>query len=216
MHLPIPEHSITEFIRWADYLGTFAFAISGTRLAAAHRFDWFGAYVVGLVTAVGGGTIRDIMLDLPIFWMTEPSYMLITTLALFVTIVFRRWLVRINNTVFLFDAIGLGLFTAVGVAKSLHAGLPWWIAPVMGTVTGAFGGMLRDILINEVPLIFRSDFYAMACVAGSLVYIGILYFGGSVPLAQAFTAITVIVLRLLASKYHWNIPALKPNLDDKE
>lgn len=148
--------------------------------------------------------------------MTEPSYMLITTLALFVTIVFRRWLVRINNTVFLFDAIGLGLFTAVGVAKSLHAGFPWWIAPVMGTVTGAFGGMLRDILINEVPLIFRSDFYAMACVAGSLVYIGILYFGGSVPLAQAFTAITVIVLRLLASKYHWNIPALKPNLDDKE
>ena len=86
----------------------------------------------------------------------------------------------------------------------------------MGTVTGAFGGMLRDILINEVPLIFRSDFYAMACVAGSLVYIGILYFGGSVPLAQAFTAITVIVLRLLAGKYHWNIPALKPNLDDKE
>ncbi|MFC2270633.1 MAG: trimeric intracellular cation channel family protein, partial [Porphyromonas endodontalis] len=177
MSISISEHSITEFVRWADYLGTFAFAISGTRLAAAHRFDWFGAFVIGLVTAVGGGTIRDVMLDLPVFWMIEPSYILIATLALFVTIVLRHWLVRINNTVFIFDAIGLGLFTAVGVAKSLHAGLPWWIAPVMGTVTGSFGGILRDILINEVPLIFRNDFYAMACVIGSFVYLGILYLG---------------------------------------
>lgn len=105
MSISISEHSITEFVRWADYLGTFAFAISGTRLAAAHRFDWFGAFVIGLVTAVGGGTIRDVMLDLPVFWMIEPSYILIATLALFVTIVLRHWLVRINNTVFIFDAI---------------------------------------------------------------------------------------------------------------
>ena len=129
MSISISEHSITEFVRWADYLGTFAFAISGTRLAAAHRFDWFGAFVIGLVTAVGGGTIRDVMLDLPVFWMIEPSYILIATLALFVTIVLRHWLVRINNTVFIFDAIGLGLFTAVGVAKSLHAGLPGLVCP---------------------------------------------------------------------------------------
>ena len=90
MSISISAHSITEFVRWADYLGTFAFAISGTRLAAAHRFDWFGAFVIGLVTAVGGGTIRDVMLDLPVFWMLETSYILIGTLALFVTIVLRH------------------------------------------------------------------------------------------------------------------------------
>ncbi len=208
------EGSIADFIRWCDYLGTFAFAISGIRLAAAHRFDWFGAFVVGLVTAVGGGTLRDIMLDVPIFWLREPSYLLITALALVVTILFRKWLVRLNNTVYFFDAVGLGLFTAVGVAKSLSCGFPWWIAPIMGTITGSFGGMTRDILINEVPLIFRSDFYAMACLIGGFIYVGMVYLQLPVLWAQGVSAVSIVIIRILAAKYHWGIPYFNPTSSD--
>ena len=137
-----------DFITLCDYVGTFAFAISGIRLASAKQFDWFGAYVVGLVTAVGGGTLRDIMLNTIPFWMTQASYMIVSGLALLFVIAFRKYVIRLNNTFFIFDAIGLGLFMVVGLAKSLEFGFPIWVAIVMGTITGAFGGMLRDILIN--------------------------------------------------------------------
>ena len=140
---------VNDFVNWCDYLGTLAFAISGIRLAAGKGLDWFGAYVVGFVTAVGGGTIRDILLDIKPFWLVQPSYLIITALGLIFTIIFRRQVVRLNHSLFVFDAIGLGLFVVVGVAKSYAAGFPWWVAVIMGTVTGSFGGLLRDVLINE-------------------------------------------------------------------
>lgn len=151
------------------------------------------------------------MLDLPVFWLIEPSYLLITSLALVVTILFRKWLVRLNNTVYFFDAVGLGLFTAVGVAKSLGSGFPWWIAPIMGTITGSFGGMIRDILINEVPLIFRRDFYAVACLIGSFIYLAMLYLHFSAFWAQGVSAVSIVILRILAAKYHWGIPYFTPH-----
>ena len=160
---------VNDFVNWCDYLGTLAFAVSGIRLAAGKGLDWFGAYVVGFVTAVGGGTIRDILLDIKPFWLVQPSYLIITALGLIFTIIFRRQVVRLNHSLFVFDAIGLGLFVVVGVAKSYAAGFPWWVAVIMGTVTGSFGGLLRDVLINETPLIFRTDFYASACVLGSII-----------------------------------------------
>ena len=146
-----------DFITFCDYTGTFAFAISGIRLASAKQFDWFGAYVVGVVTAVGGGTIRDILLNAVPFWMEQASYLIISALALLFVIIFRKYVISLNNTFFIFDAIGLGLFGVVGIEKALTFGFPMWVAIVMGTITGAFGGMIRDILINEVPLIFRKD-----------------------------------------------------------
>ena len=133
---------VNSFVDWCDYLGTLAFAISGIRLAAAKGFDWFGAYVVGFVTAVGGGTIRDILLDLKPFWLIQPSYLIITGVALAFTIVFRRQVVRLNHSLFFFDAIGLGLFVVVGVAKSFATGYPWWVAVIMGTVTSGYSSSL--------------------------------------------------------------------------
>ncbi|MDD6508867.1 MAG: trimeric intracellular cation channel family protein, partial [Bacteroidales bacterium] len=159
-----------EFLNILDYIGTFAFAISGVRLAARKNFDLFGAFVVGFVTAVGGGTLRDLLLDVKPFWMMQPSYALITFLALIVVIIFKRWIVRLEYTFFIFDAIGLGLFTVVGVEKSLMAGNPMWVNVIMGCITGAAGGIFRDVLINEVPLIFRKDIYALACAGGGMVY----------------------------------------------
>ena len=198
-----------DFITICDYVGTFAFAISGIRLASAKQFDWFGAYVVGLVTAVGGGTLRDIMLNTIPFWMTQASYMIVSGLALLFVIAFRKYVIRLNNTFFIFDAIGLGLFMVVGLAKSLEFGFPIWVAIVMGTITGAFGGMLRDILINEEPLIFRKDIYALDCVFGGLVYWGCLLTPMSEAMTQFTAATSVFLTRVIAVKYHISLPVLK-------
>ena len=167
-----------DFITFCDYTGTFAFAISGIRLASAKQFDWFGAYVVGVVTAVGGGTLRDVLLTATPFWMTQASYMIISALALLFVIAFRRYVIRLNNTFFLF-------------------------------VTGSFGGMLRDILINEVPLIFRKDIYALACVFGGVVYYLCMQTPLSTPMTQFIAALSVFLMRIISVKYHISVPVLK-------
>ena len=198
-----------DFITFCDYTGTFAFAISGIRLASAKQFDWFGAYVVGLVTAVGGGTVRDILLNATPFWMEQTSYLTVSALALLFDIIFRKYVIRLNNTFFIFDAIGLGLFVVVGIAKTLEFGFPMWVAIVMGTITGSFGGMIRDILINEEPLIFRKDIYALACVFGGLVYYLCMLIGLSPAVTQFSSALGVFLMRIIAVKYHISVPVLK-------
>lgn len=202
-----------HFISIIDYLGTFAFAISGIRLASAKRFDWFGAYVVGLVTAIGGGTTRDLMLNATPFWMLKPSYLIVTGIALLFVIALGKYIIRLKNTFFIFDTIGLGLFVVVGIDKSLEIGFPFWVAIVMGMITGSVGGIIRDILINEVPLIFRKDIYALACVAGGICYL-ICFKSGLLPeITQILSASSVIIIRILAVKFHWSLPALKVHED---
>lgn len=197
------------FLFIIEMLGTVAFAISGIRLAAAKRFDWFGAYVVGLVTAIGGGTVRDLLLNTPVFWMDNYSYMVATGISLASVIVFQRALVGGMRTLFLFDAIGLALFVVVGIEKTLGAGFPMWVAVVMGIITGSFGGITRDILINEVPLFFRKDIYATACLAGGLAYwlVDMTKLPFLVP--QITCAVVVIGLRVLAVHFDWSLPILK-------
>lgn len=153
-----------------EVIGTVACAISGIRLAATKKFDWFGAYTVGLVTAIGGGTLRDLLLDIPVFWMQTWWYLGVTALSLATVIIFRSILVSKDKILFIFDSIGLALFCVIGITKTLAIDYPMWVAVIMGIITGAFGGVIRDILINEEPLVFRKDIYATACLAGSLVY----------------------------------------------
>lgn len=198
----------TTFLFIIEMIGTIAAAISGIRLAAAKRFDWFGAYTVGLVTAIGGGTLRDVLLDIPVFWMQTGWYLAVTALSLITVMVFRSFLVSRDRILFIFDSIGLALFCVIGIQKTLAAGHPMWVATVMGIITGAFGGVLRDILINEEPLIFRKDIYATACLAGALVYWIILVAGGT-PFAQQIScAAAVIILRVLTLKYNLSLPTL--------
>lgn len=198
-----------DFVTICDYLGTFAFAISGIRLASAKQFDWFGAYVVGFVTAVGGGTIRDLMLNSTPFWMEQASYLFVSGLALIFVIIFRKYVIKLNNTIFIFDAIGLGLFVVVGVEKTLTFGFPMWVAICMGTITGSAGGMMRDIFINEEPLVFRKDIYALACVFGGIIYWLCLKFGLPATGTQFLCATGVILMRIIAVKYHISVPVLK-------
>lgn len=197
------------FVQILDFIGTLAFAISGIRLASAKHFDLFGAYVVGLTTAIGGGTMRDLMLSQPPFWMTNPFYLLCTAFALVWVIMFRRFLVKQENTWFLFDTIGLALFAVTGIEKTLAAGFPFWTAIIMGTLTGAGGGVFRDVFINEVPLIFRREIYALACVIGGVAYF-ICYKMGLNNIASGLTCGAFVMLsRILAVHYKLHLPILK-------
>ena len=191
-----------------EAIGTVAAAISGIRLAATKRFDWFGAYTIGLVTAIGGGTLRDLLLDIPVFWMQTWWYLAATALSLATVIIFRKLLVSQDKILFIFDSIGLALFCDIGIHKTLAIGYPMWVATVMGIITGAFGGVIRDILINEEPLVFRKDIYATACLAGALVYWLLLETGFSDLTQQLACAATIIFLRVLALKYNLSLPIL--------
>ena len=192
-----------------DLIGTFVFAISGIRLASGKQIDWFGAYIIGLVTAIGGGTVRDLLLDVTPFWILDSRYFITTGVALFATLVFKDKLFKWQNTLFLFDAIGLGLFSTVGISKSIDANLPFWVCVVMGAITGSVGGLIRDILLNEVPLLLRKDIYALACVAGGMVYFLCTYFNVSRSLTELMAASIVIIVRVIALKFHIHLPVLK-------
>lgn len=199
-----------------EVIGTIACTISGVRLAATKNFDWFGAYVVGLVTAIGGGTLRDILLDIPVFWMHNWWYLAVTGLSLIAVLIFRNLLVSKDRMLFIFDSIGLAMFCVIGIDKTLAIGLEMWVAIIMGMITGAFGGVLRDILINEVPLIFRKDIYATACLLGGIVYWLTYITSASTYVAPLSCAATIIILRYLTLKYNLSLPILSQRPADKK
>ncbi|WP_419033160.1 trimeric intracellular cation channel family protein [Dysgonomonas gadei] len=192
-----------------EFLGTIAFAISGIRLASAKRFDWFGAIVIGFVTATGGGTLRDLLLDVPIFWTQASRYIWCTLFAFLIVLCFRKFLVHLNNTIFWFDCIGLGLFVVVGYEKALALDYPVWVCVSMATITGIVGGMIRDILINEVPIIFTQELYAVACILGGILFSILHYFNVDLAVIEISTAVFVVVIRVLATKYRLKLPILK-------
>ena len=192
-----------------EFLGTFAFAISGIRHAAAKHFDWFGGYVCGVAVAIGGGTIRDVMLGTTPFWMTSPSYLLCTALALAFVICFAKYIECLQNAWFVFDTFGLALFTIAGIQKSLSFGQPFWVAIIMGCITGAAGGVIRDVLLNNEPVIFRKEIYAMACVAGGLSYWLLANIGAPMELTVIVSFLVTCIIRFLAVKYHISLPKLK-------
>lgn len=205
----------SNFTHFLDFAGTFAFAVSGIRMASKKQMDWFGAYIIGLVTAIGGGTVRDLLLDVSPFWMTDPKYFITTGIALLAILVFKDKLLKLGSTLFLFDTIGLGLFTVVGLAKSMDAGLPFWVCIILGSITGSVGGVTRDIILNQVPLIFRKDIYALACVVGGAVFFALHHFEVPKELTEFISAGSVILIRLLAVKFEIHLPQLRPMKEEE-
>ena len=199
-----------------EFLGTFAFAISGIRHAAEKTFDWFGGYVCGIAVAIGGGTIRDVMLGTTPFWMTSPFYMLCTALALVVVVVFSRWIERLQNAWFVFDTLGLALFTIAGIQKSIAFGQPYWVAIIMGCITGAAGGVIRDTMLVREPVIFHKEIYAMASVMGGLAYWLTIQLDNSVELSAIISFAVTCVIRFLAVRYHLSLPKLKKLIAEEE
>jgi uncharacterized membrane protein YeiH len=192
-----------------EILGTLAFAISGIRHAAAKHYDWFGGFVCGIAVAIGGGTLRDVMLGATPFWMTSPLYIVCTMLAQLIVIVFARSLKRLDNAWLAFDTLGLALFTIAGIQKTLAYNHPFWVAIIMGCITGAAGGVIRDVLLNRTPVIFQKEIYAMASIAGGLVYWLMMVLHVNVGITVATTFLVVVSIRFLALKYHISLPVLK-------
>lgn len=190
-----------------DLLGTFFFAVSGVLTAAQHRMDLFGASILGFVTAIGGGTLRDMMIgDTPVNWLQDRNYFIVISIAIIISIVFKNYVLKLRKTLFLFDTLGISLFTVIGVKKTLLVGLDPLVAILMGVISAVFGGVLRDVLANEVPLIFRKDFYATVCILGGVIYLLIDIALGKESFSMLVAIICIIIIRILAVKRHWRLP----------
>ena len=202
--------STTELIYGLDLAGTFVFAVSGWILASSKKLDLFGASVIAFVTAVGGGTLRDLLIgSQPVGWMLDLNYLLMIGVGILCGLFFKRFFERLRKTMFLFDSIGIGLFTILGIEKTLSLGLSPVIAVLMGTISAVFGGVLRDTLVNEIPLIFRKEIYATVCLSGGVFY---LLLHQVMPLndwPMVFTVVYIIGLRILVVKKKWAFPTLQ-------
>lgn len=200
---------INNMIEIIDAIGAFVFAISGIRMAANKGFDLFGAFVVGFATAIGGGTLRDLLLGVTPVWMTNSIYVTMTILALVFVVVFRKRLIHMNVTFFIFDTFGLALYTVVGIEKTLAYDFSWWVPIAMGTMSGAAGGIIRDMLLAQVPLIFKKEIYATACILGGLVFFIFDAITGNQLLSVLSCSGVVVASRVLAVRYGISIPKLK-------
>ena len=198
-----------QLIYILDLIGTFVFAVSGISTARDKQFDLFGAAVIAFVTAVGGGTLRDVLIgSQPVGWMMDVNYILCIGLAVFAGILLKKPVHNLRHTLFLFDAIGIGLFTILGLEKTLSFGISPVIALMMGVVSAVFGGIIRDLLTNEVPLIFRKEFYATACIVGGGLYLALKQVLPNDDVSIAITVLFIIALRVLAVKKKWGLPIM--------
>lgn len=190
-----------------DILGTIAFAISGVLVAMEKRMDLFGILIIAFVTAVGGGTLRDLLIgDTPVSWMKNITYTYVVIGSAVFAILFRNKINYLRTSLFLFDTIGIGLYTLVGVQKGLNAQLHPIICIALGTITACFGGVIRDILCNEIPVIFRKEIYATACILGGVIYFLLSELPIDNDLVFIISGASVISIRLLAVKFKIALP----------
>lgn len=186
--------------------GTVAFAISGAFSAMQKRLDVFGVLIMGFVTAIGGGTIRDVLIgDTPVSWMRDYKLPLIILVTVIATIAFKKYIKPFKVTLFLFDALGLGLFTIIGIQKGISVGLNPGICIALGTITGCFGGVVRDILLNHIPLVFHKEIYATACIVGGVLYF-LLLDQLDVNIVKIIAVTVICGIRIIAVKFNLSLP----------
>jgi uncharacterized membrane protein YeiH len=192
-----------------DVLGTIAFAISGVLVAMDKKLDVFGVLIIAFVTAVGGGTLRDLLIGIkPVGWLNAPLHLLIIVLTVLLAIIFVKQLKYVRKSLFLFDTIGIGLYTMVGIEKGLAAELSPVMCIALGTITASFGGVIRDILCNEIPVIFRKEIYATVCILGGLVYFLVIQFPVDNTIAYSLAILTIIIMRVLAVRFKISLPSI--------
>mgnify|MGYP001825122728 CR=1 FL=1 len=192
-------------IYYWDIIGTFFFCLSGALAGRQKDMDWWGVFVIALVTGTGGGTLRSIMIgDLPPPVFRDPHYVIIAAIATPCAMLIPSWWEKFRREVSVMDAIGLGVFVCLGTHIAMDHGLAWWAAIGMGVVTATFGGVTRDILRAEIPLVFRREIYATAALAGGLLLVGLEWLGMEKHLSILIAAACTAGIRLLAIRYAIN------------
>ena len=198
-----------EILTFLDILGTIAFAISGVLTAMNKRMDAFGILIIALITSIGGGTLRDVLIGkTPVTWMQDQIFPMVVFGTAIFAVLFRSKLKYFRRSLFLFDTVGIGLYTITGVQVSLAFGLDPIICVLLGTVSACFGGVLRDILCNEIPIIFQKEIYATACILGATIYLTLDHFEVSQTIAMILSGLVIIVIRILAVVFKWQLPSV--------
>ncbi|MCJ8292674.1 MAG: trimeric intracellular cation channel family protein [Flavobacteriales bacterium] len=196
-----------SLINFIDIAGTFVFAVSGIMVAIQKKFDFFGVIILAFVTSVGGGTLRDLMIgSTPVAWMKSEVHVITVLAAVPICYFLSGQLQKARKTFLIFDTLGIGLFTILGIEKSLEIGLSPVVAVMMGIVSAVFGGVLRDVLSNDVPMVFRKEIYAFACLSGALAYIGLNLISDKSEINMLLAISVVIAIRLLSLRNKWSIP----------
>ncbi len=199
-----------DILYFLEAIGIWFFAISGALTAAEKRFDAMGVVIIASVTAFGGGIIRDLMIGAqPVVLLTRPSYLYLILAGVLVAFIFNKKLNKLRKTFFLFDAIGLGLFAIAGMEKSIIYGITPIYAIIMGMVTATFGGLLRDILCNEVPFIFRKELYALVALFGATLFYFLEKYVNIPIISYGTSILLVVIIRILAVKYNWTLIRIK-------
>lgn len=192
-----------------ELVGTFVFAISGALAVREKEHDLFGAGFTGFITAIGGGTLRDILLDsYPLVWIGDIHFLYSILLGVLAAFIFPNLLSRLRKTFFLFDTLGIGFFTVLGVEKALSLGVRPEIAAIMGMFSAVMGGVIRDTLTNDIPILFRKEIYASACLAGAVIYLVLSYLGLERSYNLLISMSIIISIRLIAMKYKLSLPRL--------
>lgn len=201
---------MSELLYWLDLFGVVVFAFSGALMAGRYKLDPFGVIVLSAVTAIGGGTIRDVILQTPVFWVKDPIYLYVIVATAVLTIIFIRCPKRIPKRFLLIsDAFGLALFAVLGTEKALALDAAIPVAIVMGTMTGVAGGMIRDVLCNVIPMILRQEIYATAAILGGALYTLLNYLSVPDHIAIIVSILGALILRLAAIYWRVTLPAFQ-------
>lgn len=201
-----------DLLRLIDILGTITFAISGVFAAMEKKLDLFGILIIAFITAIGGGTLRDMLIgDLPVSWMRSIETPLIILASAAAAIIFKNVIRNFQITLFIFDSLGLGFFTVLGIQKGIKFGLTPGICIALGTITGCFGGVIRDMLLNNIPLIFKKEIYATACILGGLIYFLLLRIDFNKDWIDVLVMLLIFLIRFLAVRFKLKLPVIYPS-----
>lgn len=206
----------THFLTIIDIAGTFAFTVSGAFAAMHKKLDPFGVIVIAFVTAIGGGTLRDMLIgNFPVRWLTNETLVSIIFISAIASMFFRNYLKQLTITLLVFDALGLGLFTIIGIEAGLEKDMSMGICIALGTITASFGGVIRDVLLNNVPLIFQKEIYAMACVLGGLFYFLLKQTTLDADVSKIIAILAIFAIRMIAVKWSLSLPQFKNETNEK-
>lgn len=194
-----------------EILGTGFFAISGS-LAANQKSkpDWFGVTFIGFITSIGGGSLRDILLGYyPLTWVKDINFLYAVFVGIILASIFYKPLIRLRKSLFIFETIGISMFTIIGCEKALSYGVHPLVAAIMGMVSAVMGGVLRDVLTNEIPILFRKEIYASACLAGALLYLLLDHLGAERNVAILLSTVFIFIIRIVAIKFNISFPKFR-------